>query len=186
MPVVFKPWIGEQYCSQNPKLLILGESHYLKEHEVNADFTINVIREFGLRENNKKLRFFTTITKILSGQPYELLSDEKSKEFWNNVAFYNFIQSSVGTEARIRPTKEMWQNSLDAFESVMNELKPDIIVILGKELGYKINGFESHHNQSIFCYWTHPSTPKYFKKQEAIGSFNDAMNIWINKNHLSI
>ncbi len=132
-------------------------------------------------EKKKKLRFFTTVAKILSGQPYQWLDDGKSQEFWNRVAFYNFIQTSVGTEPRMRPTEQMWRNSEIPFNSVLSDLQPDIIVVLGRELGSKIRHLESSYHDSIFCYWTHPSTPKFFKKEEAIMCFNEALNVSISK-----
>ena len=178
MSIVFKPWIGKEYFSQTPKILVLGESHYFEEGESHPNSTIEIVRSCALREGTKKLRFFSTVAMILSGQPYQWLSDEKAREFWNKVAFYNFVQSSVGTKARIRPTEGMWLNSEIAFNSVLSEHQPDIIVVLGKELRAKIGHLDSSHRNSIFCYWTHPSTPKYFKKQEAMDSFQDALNLW--------
>jgi hypothetical protein len=178
--IVFNPWVGNLFGIQSPKILILGESHYLDVGHFHPDVTINVVRNFGLREKGK-LRFFTTIAKILSGQPYEWLSDEKSSEFWHKVAFYNFILSSVGISARIRLTEEMWQKSEAPFYTVINNLQPDIIVILGKELGSRIKHLEPSFSNNIFCYWTHPSTPKYFKKQESINSFKEAQSLFASK-----
>ena len=54
MPVIFRPWIGEQYFSQSPKILVLGESHYLNQNERDIEnFTIRVVRDLRLPGNKK-------------------------------------------------------------------------------------------------------------------------------------
>jgi hypothetical protein len=181
MSIVFKPWIGKEYFSQTPKILVLGESHYFKEDQKDVEnFTIRVVESLGLRLEGRH-KFFTIIAKILSDKPHDWLSDEASKDFWQKVAFYNFIQSSVGNNSRIRPTAEMWENSGQTFKKVIKDLEPGIVVVLGRELGANVKPMVKDLD-CIFCYWTHPSTPKYFKRQEASDSFQNAKIEWASKN----
>ena len=55
-------------------------------------------------------------------------------EFWHAVSFYNYIQEPVGEGPRDRPTREMWANSGPAFLDVLNDLKPQHIIALGRAL----------------------------------------------------
>ena len=114
---------------------------------------------------------------IVSGKPYNPLSDDASNDFWNKVAFYNFIQFPVGDSARLRPTENMWRDSFEPFKLILNELGPDLVLVLGKELENNIRALDKK-TRPVFCYWYHPSSPKYFKKQQAIDSFQQVMDLW--------
>jgi hypothetical protein len=52
--------------------------------------------------------------------------------YGGDVAFYNFVQFLVGGESRIRPTQEMWRNSIPAFSEIISNLNPLQILVLGK------------------------------------------------------
>lgn len=62
-------------------------------------------------------------------------SSEDREAFWQSIAFYNFIQEPVGEVARQEsPTPEMWQRAVEPFRSVIADLEPQGIVVLGKRL----------------------------------------------------
>jgi hypothetical protein len=173
----FKPWIGEDYETSNPRIMVLGESHYGVGDEPET-FTQGVIKEWAL--GGKGNRFFTTTAKILSGKPYEWMSADEKRTFWQTVVFYNFIQKIVGTGPRIRPDEQMWQDSKEALNHVLAQISPEIIVVLGKALRWHTEPFLSSYNEIIVCYWTHPSAP-HFKKQVAIDAFNQAKMLHDNR-----
>ncbi len=110
----FKPWLGGRYCKEGIggiRLLILGEAHRIKPGEEHADFTKDVI---GLlvrepRKMEPRFRRFFTVTQRLVCGGKGSLSDTERADFWERVAFYNYIQSNPGAAARSRPTQEMWQ-----------------------------------------------------------------------------
>ena len=168
----FKPWVGENYKSSKPKILVLGESHYGNGQELQT-FTEEVIRGCAIGGGGKT-RLFTIVAKILSGKSYVWMSPDDKQVFWQNVAFYNYIQVIVGGEPRIRPTKEMWERSQQALKHVLTDLAPDIVIVLGRQLRIHVEPKLKTFDAITFCYWTHPSAPKYFKKQEAIGAFDEA------------
>lgn len=132
----FKPWVGSNYYNSRfgIKVLILGESHYADpEDEVGEDWTQYVVRQNGMNVPNS---FFTRTAKAVLGLTAEqALSGVERADLWGHVAFYNYIQEIVGTEGRIRPTKAMWESAPTAFTEVIETLKPDVIVVLGSELG---------------------------------------------------
>lgn len=141
--VMFLPWVGKNYASgiKGKKILILGESQYCEEpsdcggcfpNQVNDcnNFTNKVIIEH-LNDGNKKLSSYTKLTRLFIGQNND---KEQIINFWDSIAFYNYIQSSVGSKARKRPSDEMWAEAIIPFNEVMEDLKPDFLLILGSDL----------------------------------------------------
>ena len=132
--IVFAPWVGADYFQQQTKVLFLGESHY----EVAADgtevgFTTEVIkRQFGegMDVNQEYERY------VLQSKVERMFCDRQdltidgTKEFWNRYAFYNFVQGAIES-SKHRPTSRQFEDSVLPFCEVLNELKPNLVVILG-------------------------------------------------------
>lgn len=112
---IFTPYRGSKYFKSRLKLLILGESHYdWPDRKVTvAETTATTIG---------KSRFHGHIRNLLGG----------GADFWDGVAFYNYVQCFAGDAARQRPTPEMWGRSHLAFGEVLKDLKPQRILVLGK------------------------------------------------------
>ena len=132
---VFDPWVGNKYWSEGLsgiRVLILGESHYGEVGSERLTFTTEVVTEWA---QEKRSRFFTVTQKLVAGlSSDEWVSDEQRADFWEHVAFYNFVQAFPGTEPRYRPTQEMWLEAAPAFAATVAELSPQVIVALGVEL----------------------------------------------------
>jgi hypothetical protein len=130
----FEPWIGKHYLAKGidgVRLLILGESHYGKPGDEYAEFTQDVITEWGQERRDP---FFTKVAKLLLCPISNVwLSDSDRTEFWEKVAFYNFIQVFL-PKARKRPTSEMWEAAKQPLLDVIAELRPHVILVLGSEL----------------------------------------------------
>jgi hypothetical protein len=92
----FDPWIGSRYATDGIKgirLLILGEAHYgTGEAERQKTHTTEIVR---LLAQKSRFRFFTATQRLVSGGR-GWLSDQERVEFWERVAFYNYIQSFPG------------------------------------------------------------------------------------------
>ncbi len=131
--VRFEPWIGREYESVvGARWLLLGESHYGEPGTETPEFTKDVVRELVF---TKRYSYFTKIAKLVLGQsPGHFLTDEDLHKFWDRVAFYNYVQSLVGTAARIRPTQSMWAAAQAPFLEVLGTLRPTHILVLGWEL----------------------------------------------------
>lgn len=130
----FDPWVGANYWSEGlagVRILVLGESHYGEPGTERLSFTTEIVREWG---QEKRHQFFTKTQKLVDVHAPGWISDEARVEFWERVAFYNFVQVFVGTEPRIRPTKEMWNAARVAFLATLAELKPQVMVVLGLKL----------------------------------------------------
>jgi len=133
--IKFRPWVGNRYESSpfGKKILILGESHYGWKGSGNIDEQPDVTERVVSEQlaGNYIKRFWTNIaTAFLNRKP--TLADKR--EFWNSVAFYNYVQCSVGDRARIRPTSDKWQSGESAFFEVLESLTPKLIVVLGYAL----------------------------------------------------
>jgi len=175
----FKPWVGEDYRSQVPKTLVLGESHYGISESYTPEFTQYVVKDWALCQRGSS-PYFTKIAKILLSKPYEWISLEEKYKLWNRVAFYNYVQQFVGDRPRMRPTPEMWLEAEEALDYVIAQLTPDIVIVTGKELGYYVSSFEEKYiGPAKFCYWTHPSA-RTFKKEDAIKAFEDVKRNYAN------
>lgn len=178
----FKPWIGDNYWSGRrfgKRVLVLGESHY--GWDLPPNWTIQCIKEQISGEGTYK--FWTDIAiAFLNEHP----SVEDKKAFWHSVAFYNYIQESVGDGPGIRPTEEMWENAREPFNEVLSKLCPQFIAVLGHELwdalpadgseGPRARGARGH-NEPLWRYphpegeaWAfrlmHPSARKGFSAWE--------------------
>jgi hypothetical protein len=126
----FQPWIGQRYGEglDECRTLVLGEAHYEWEENqtLESQLTIECVQEQINGEWTKQ--FWTNIAVALLGyRP----SFEEKRQFWDSVAFYNYIQESVGFGPRTRPTRSMWLKARQPFYSVLRQLKPQLVVVLG-------------------------------------------------------
>lgn len=171
--VNFYPWVGSNYENSmfGIKILILGESHYAEhDDEPDSDWTKHVIKHNAQDNPNA---FFTKITKAVLGlNSGAELSEETRSNFWEHVAFYNYVQGIVGESGRIRPTNEMWKGAERPFLSVVESLKPDVVIVLGAMLGEWV---PTLNNDVKVAYLYHPSSG-YFNYEGAIPAIKKAMD----------
>ncbi len=130
------PWVGERYSNPvnfKSKTLFLGESNYTEQEKFGSQLVINCViddisPDSAERDTTGFCKFSTKIRHTVFG-PDETVGPYG---FWQDVAFYNFVQFLVGEEARKRPANEMWRDSVPAFEEIVSSLQPDKMIVLGK------------------------------------------------------
>jgi hypothetical protein len=125
-PPFFKPWVGKNYV-RGEGLLLVGEAHY-GPSDLASESTISFTQAFIDGENHK---FWTNIMQVVDGMPYAGIDRAR---FWNDVAFYNFVQQSVGESAGTAPTAEMLELGSAPFFSVVEELQPRRILVLSSRM----------------------------------------------------
>ena len=159
--VFFLPYVGNKYENglilnedgtiesgktkgEGLKVLVLGESHYCGEECENCgiasacaenrckEFTKNVVTYYLDYLNNKTefepwMNTFTKFGKTLTGK------DERSKDIWESVIFYNYIQRAMNA-ARTRPDSDDFKKSEDAFFDILQKYRPNIIICWGNRL----------------------------------------------------
>ena len=163
--VFFSPYVGSNYenglllsedgtivsgteSSKGLKVMVLGESHYCGEECENCgiasvcaenrckEFTKNVITYYLDYLNNKTefepwMNTFTKFGKALTGK------DEHSKDIWESVIFYNYVQRAMNA-ARTSPSYKDFEDSENAFFEILETYKPDLIICWGKRLYNKL------------------------------------------------
>lgn len=156
MTRTFDPWVGSKYWSDGfngVRVLILGESHYGEPGTEKSVLTSEVVKEWA---QQKRFRFFTVTQKLVSGlESNSWVSNEQRKEFWELVAFYNFIQTFPGSEPRYRPTQKMWSEAASPFLSTLEDLSPHVLVVLGYELQLHM---PETPKKILVCSVQHPSS----------------------------
>jgi hypothetical protein len=128
----FDPWVGSRYEAegyQGVRLLVLGEAHYSTEAP-RPTFTTEMVRVLA---QQGRFRFFAATQRLVVGGR-GWLPDAERAAFWEQVAFYNYVQSFPGPRARYRPTPDMWTAARDPFLQTLTELRPQLMLVLGREL----------------------------------------------------
>ena len=138
------PWVGADYYSSNPRILIVAESHYNYGQNVNQAnevairerwTTRNVVQSFAISKrdaNNNKLtnNMFENLHRSLLGT-----ANFNRESVWKNIAFYNFVQRPLnynGNEyQKERPTFTDLQNGWHVFSEIVNILRPTLCVFVG-------------------------------------------------------
>ena len=117
------------YSKQNPKTLILGESHYGDDHiKWNYPLEEKTVRSIQEQMINAwPSRFHTKVVATMIGH---LPSMAEKKEFWNSVAYHNLITEPLSA-SRVPPTDKQWTTSVATLPVVFGELKPDYCICLG-------------------------------------------------------
>ena len=137
----FLPWVGARYFAQGfggTKILLLGESHYSSKPEdsKNPELTRMIVTEHALGQ--KPLRFFKTLPALIAGVNRRGdLTAGQYKLAWNSLSFYNYVQDLLPA-ARHRPTPAMWENASKPFADILNMLKPDVVLIAGRQLSWHV------------------------------------------------
>jgi hypothetical protein len=111
--------------------MLLGESHYGQAHHARPNVTPETVRWLGQKA---KGRFFTTTACSLLGlNAAYLLKAEDRAALWEDVVFYNFVQEFVPGPGD-RPTHDAWRAAARALPEVVDVVRPDAIIVLGKAM----------------------------------------------------
>lgn len=171
MARTFDPWVGSKYQSDGIdgiRVLFLGESHYGETSDIYPEYTSDIVRKYG---QNERAAFFTKVAKLILGYgKEEWISDSDRAEAWEKVAFYNYIQSILPKE-RERPTPEMWEQAPPYFFQTLDELKPQVVVVLGLEL---MRNIPPAPEGIIVCSSVHPSASSF--SYDAIAQIKNAIS----------
>jgi hypothetical protein len=122
--------------------MVLGESHYEEDGFGDADagpgLTIEIVCRWGMRPEGRK-PFFANLYTVLTGEPWA--ADARGVEdLWANIFFYNYVQQLVPGGPGHAPTPEMWLVSEPAFRKVLEEVRPNAVLVLGERLWDKMAG----------------------------------------------
>lgn len=146
--IYFNPWIGTQYQSSwnGVRTLVLGESHYEWEEnqKLTPSLTIDCIEDQVSGSYTKQ--FWTNIVVAFLGH---LPTLEEKRTFWQSVAFYNYIQETVGFGSRVRPTAAMWTKAEAPYSEVLELVRPQLMIVMGKTLWNSIPDLNGEYGPRI-------------------------------------
>lgn len=143
----FLPFVGKEYNKSTPRILVLGESHYIddiemfekdnNDHLLTRDFFmqdyLGEIRDDGSHPY-KFVRCWRNTAAMIAAKGYPY-----SDFIWNKLAFYNFFQRIVGVESEDKKyiNDDLIELSQKAYFEVLDVLKPDFVIAWGiSELYY--------------------------------------------------
>lgn len=133
--IAFHPWVGNLYSARNrfnARVLILGEFHHGARQEMHVGTTVQAVEVLA---KERRHPYFTTLAKFLLGMERESwISDSDRAEIWDHVAFYNYVQETVGDYRDRRPTPAMWGAAAAPLLELLAQLKPQLLVVVGREL----------------------------------------------------
>lgn len=132
--IFFKPWIGEDYASGmrfGKRVMVLGEAHYQWDHEIKPYPELTRTAILHQITGEYTFAFWTRIVSAFIGHKP---SFEEKQVFWRSVAFYNYVQESVGFGPKVAPAPEMWTRSEPAVAEVLRDLAPQVLIVLGYRL----------------------------------------------------
>lgn len=175
--IKFYPYIGDDYFISSPRVLFLGESHYLPaELEVNNDQIRNYNSyKYTTRdvvENDYNKAYLSSIC---------MLSNSLIDNDWvyNKVCFYNFFQEYIGfgSSGKSLITEDMINLSRKAYNNIIETLQPDLIITWGvgplfnywvPQEGCEILGGDDF----LYKYIKYPKTKIWHIKHPSCRSFN--------------
>lgn len=119
----FEPFVGKQYLKEpllGHRLLLIGESHYNdSDTPCGPEATREVVESYL---GGQTIPFFDYLFDVSRGNRWSI----GAAEFWQNVAFANFIQDPMETIAH-RPTQTDIEKGIPAFWETVYELAPEIV-----------------------------------------------------------
>lgn len=95
--LIFDPWVPKEFNGKGLRLLVVAESHYDEGRTYGIrdtrKFTQEIVKARGACRQERSL-FFEKITSAFVGD-IKVNQDAKYAEFWNSIAFCNYVQKFV-------------------------------------------------------------------------------------------
>ena len=131
-PLRFLPFVGSSYYSNafGKRIMVLGDSHY--GAEFSPDITKDVLNRY-LDVTHEREGWMNTFTKFERSLVNMATTREDSHVIWNSLLFYNYLQVLLDGP-REAGTAEQYANSANAFFNVLEEYKPEVLIVWGMRL----------------------------------------------------
>ncbi|USU18844.1 hypothetical protein [Paraburkholderia fungorum] len=146
--VRFAPWVGAQYATggfRGLRVLVVSESHYGDSRYERPDVTPELIKALALGLVHKQAQgkfdrhpHYAKIFAALNNRSTAGLFDrDQRSNFWEKVAYFNFIQQFLPT-SRKDPPAEAWARGRPAFVEVMQVLQPELVLCFSLRNGARV------------------------------------------------
>lgn len=133
--VSFEPWVGVNYDNNesifSKKVLVLGGSHYGQPGEEDPDFTNEIVKLY--LDDSHKDTWKGTYSKFINSIYFKVANLDERKDLLDSVVFYNYLQDFAGdTHDKASQYDYKDPRHFEAFLSVIDTHKPDIVIAWGK------------------------------------------------------
>jgi hypothetical protein len=129
--IKFLPYIGDNYLNNNPKILILGESHYTNE---DLSQKMYLLDEYD-NDKNATRDVVENYTSIALKNMAAILTNRviDNDYIWDYISFYNFFQKYVGFSSSDKSLidESLIEKSQIAFLKIIKILSPDLVIAWG-------------------------------------------------------
>lgn len=171
------PWVGQAFDNQNPRILVMGESHYLdsssdyhhnaaawyagidiqEKHDVSWTITRRIVAN-GLA-NNWMEKSKTIYRNIEAAAVYAGIGASTSDSPFHSMAFMNYFQRPAQVSGKSIVVSALDRShSAAVLNSVLEILNPQIVIFCSV-LAWKAarQSVQGHHG-ICFAYTPHPAT----------------------------
>lgn len=195
--VFFEPWVGNDYWNggfKGQKILVVGNSHYCSDRDACSncgvdgycfdydcsEFTSGVISKYLERSIWEPwMLTYEKFERALCGYRTD---KNDARNIWDSIAFYNYLQTAVSSWTD-QGNDSDYYNSQAAFWEVLEDLRPDCIIMWGSRVWNMTPGFNgcedsyelSDGTQIPVLSIPHPSW-RFFKWDEYNNKINDFIN----------
>lgn len=116
--------MGSTFDSVWPPILIVGESSYgpnvrLKKYV--PDWITGSVVD----------KFFTTLYTACIASKTPVFGGLTKIDFWNRIAFCNFVPGTIGAESSSRPSVSGLKSGIRPLRTVLNALHPQGVFLIG-------------------------------------------------------
>ena len=126
---IHAPWVGDDWESASPRLMLLGDSHYLTDlSDDSTGLTQDIVR--SIRDGERRISFYKKAAELAGGKV--ATTQDGWRAFWNKVVFLNFVPVTVGTAFDAVPTPAMWNAGVSRFVGHLERLEPTHVLSLGQ------------------------------------------------------
>lgn len=123
----YLPWVGRRYrqgLNAGLRVMILGDSHYSDEDREATRYHLRKHIDF-----KDRYRFWAAVEQIVGGRA--LRSPEERREFWDAVAFANFLQTSLDAPG-VEWLYDEVHRAKQAFVELVERIEPDVLLVFSK------------------------------------------------------
>lgn len=147
--VHFLPFVGEHYRATEPKMLILGESHYIDcGGNGYPELTQEVLKGYLQMTPCEYENWMNTFRRFEHALTGKKLTDEERLACWNDLVFYNYLQKAMQSP-REAGTAQDYKDAEPAFFEVLETLRPNIVIVWGKRLWQYIPGTQWTEGETL-------------------------------------
>ncbi len=136
----FLPYVGANYSTGGifgKRIMILGDSHYCENVSDAVPTLTRDVIEYYLDPASENEGWMQTFRKFERSLVNKGTTNAESQMIWNSLLFYNFLQVPL-SGPRVAGTDAEYKDASRAFFEVIDQYRPEVIIVWGKRLWDKM------------------------------------------------